>query len=244
MLALSCFVFWGIASNFFLIPRHDAWVKGTALNTLSVVWLWGPGEGVRFYPLIRSQSSGEPMLWAVSFTRVSQCIFFPHSLGGTRRLEWGGAGYFPFAGSEVWSSLSRSGFGWLVSSVCAAVASGVYNSAALWRQAPLSWDSPDKDTGRGCHTLLQGIFQTQGSNPSLLLLLNCRQILYRWATSGEADVKKQSSGKFQNGLFSPPPTGNTREFFSALYCGKLVELPGVNLTILWGPACDWVPWRF
>ena len=30
-----------------------------------------------------------------------------------------------------------------------------------------------------CHFLLQGIFLTQGSNPSLLCLLHCRQILYR-----------------------------------------------------------------
>ena len=31
-----------------------------------------------------------------------------------------------------------------------------------------SWDSPGKNTGVGCHFLLQGIFPTQGSNPSLL----------------------------------------------------------------------------
>ena len=36
-------------------------------------------------------------------------------------------------------------------------------------------DSPGKNTGVGCHALLQGIFPTQGSN---LGLLNCRQILY------------------------------------------------------------------
>ena len=35
---------------------------------------------------------------------------------------------------------------------------------------------PGKDTGVGCHFLLQGIFPTQGSNPGLL---HCRQILYR-----------------------------------------------------------------
>ena len=35
-------------------------------------------------------------------------------------------------------------------------------------------DSPGKNTGVGCHTLLQGIFPTQGSNPGLL---HCRQIL-------------------------------------------------------------------
>ena len=33
------------------------------------------------------------------------------------------------------------------------------------------WDSPGKNTGVGCHFLLQGIFLTQGSNPSLLCLL-------------------------------------------------------------------------
>ena len=39
-------------------------------------------------------------------------------------------------------------------------------------QAPLSWDSPGKNTGVGCHFLLQGIFQTQGLNPGLLSLLH------------------------------------------------------------------------
>ena len=35
-------------------------------------------------------------------------------------------------------------------------------------QAPLSWDYPGKNTGVGCHFLLQGIFMTQGLNPRLL----------------------------------------------------------------------------
>ena len=30
------------------------------------------------------------------------------------------------------------------------------------------WDFPDKNTGLGCHFLLQGILLTQGSNPHLL----------------------------------------------------------------------------
>ena len=33
------------------------------------------------------------------------------------------------------------------------------------------WDFPGKNTGVGCHFLLQGIFPTQGSNPGLLHLL-------------------------------------------------------------------------
>ena len=40
------------------------------------------------------------------------------------------------------------------------------------------WDFPGENTGMGCHFLLQGIFPTQGSNPHLLRLLHCRQILY------------------------------------------------------------------
>ena len=36
-------------------------------------------------------------------------------------------------------------------------------------------ESPGKNTGVGCHALLQGIFPTQGSNPGLP---HCRQILY------------------------------------------------------------------
>ena len=41
-------------------------------------------------------------------------------------------------------------------------------------QAPLSRDSPGKNTGVGCHFLLQGIFPTKGANPGLP---HCRQTL-------------------------------------------------------------------
>ena len=40
---------------------------------------------------------------------------------------------------------------------------------------PCPWNSPDKNTGVGCHILLQGIFPNQGLN---LDFLPCRQILY------------------------------------------------------------------
>ena len=40
-------------------------------------------------------------------------------------------------------------------------------------------DSPDKNTGVGCHALVQGIFPTQKSNPCLLWFLDRRRILYR-----------------------------------------------------------------
>ena len=44
------------------------------------------------------------------------------------------------------------------------------------------WNSPGKNTGVGCHSLLQGIFLTQGSDPRLL---NCRQILYHPSHHGD-----------------------------------------------------------
>ena len=46
-------------------------------------------------------------------------------------------------------------------------------------------DSPGKNTGVGCHPLLQGIFLTQGSNPGLL---HCGQILYRLSHQGSIEL--------------------------------------------------------
>ena len=43
------------------------------------------------------------------------------------------------------------------------------------------WDSPSKNTGVGCHFLLQGFFLTQGSNPDLPHLW---QILYHLSHQG------------------------------------------------------------
>ena len=46
-------------------------------------------------------------------------------------------------------------------------------SYGLWPSRLLCpWDSPGKNTGVGCHFLLQEIFLTQGSNMCLLCLLN------------------------------------------------------------------------
>ena len=41
-------------------------------------------------------------------------------------------------------------------------------------------DSPSKNSGGGCHALLQEIFPTQGLNLCLLRLLHCRWILPIW----------------------------------------------------------------
>ena len=46
-------------------------------------------------------------------------------------------------------------------------------------------DSPGKNTGEGCHGLLQGIFPPLGLNPGLI---HCRQILYRLRRQGSLRI--------------------------------------------------------
>jgi len=46
-------------------------------------------------------------------------------------------------------------------------------------------DCPSKNTGVGCHALLQGIFLTQGSNPGFP---HCRQILYGLGHQGGVGI--------------------------------------------------------
>ena len=46
---------------------------------------------------------------------------------------------------------------------------------------PVDCSPPGKNTGVGSHSLLQGIFPTQGLNPGFL---HCRQILYHLSHQG------------------------------------------------------------
>ena len=55
-------------------------------------------------------------------------------------------------------------------------------------------DFPSKNTGMGCHFLLQGIFPTQGSNPGLL---HCRQTLYHLSHQWSPRKINNSSNKYQ-----------------------------------------------
>ena len=80
-------------------------------------------------------------------------------------------------------------------SVSPSVMSDSENPWTVTHQAPLSLEFPGKNTGVGSHSLLQGIFPTQGSN---LSLLHCRQILYHLSHQGSArhvhgDAKSSAS---------------------------------------------------
>ena len=61
-------------------------------------------------------------------------------------------------------------------------------------------DSPGKNTGVGCHVLLQGIFLTQGSNPGLL---HWRQIIYHLSHQGSPRILEWVAYPFSWGT-SPP----------------------------------------
>ena len=68
--------------------------------------------------------------------------------------------------------------------VCVYVSHPVmFDFATPWvaHQSPLSMEFSRQEYHSGYHSLVQGIFPTQGSN---LGLLHCRQILYRWSHQG------------------------------------------------------------
>ena len=58
---------------------------------------------------------------------------------------------------------------------CSVVFDSLLTPWTVAHQAPLSMGFPRQECWSGLHSLLQGIFLTQGLNPGLL---HCRQILY------------------------------------------------------------------
>ena len=76
---------------------------------------------------------------------------------------------------------------------------GTLLSVGFSRQSCL-WDSPDKNTGVGCHDFLQGIFLTQGSNPLLLCLLHWQVGSLPLAPSGGSlgDTQRYFSASITN----------------------------------------------
>ena len=80
-------------------------------------------------------------------------------------------------------------------------------------------DSPGKNTGVGCHALLQVIFPTQGLNPGLL---HCRWIFTIWATRWKVVAEWLDAGFLASGgdEFNPGP--ETRLDRSELLCNKVL----------------------
>ena len=98
-----------------------------------------------------------------------------------------------------------------LASVKGSVVSDSLRPHGLWTAWLLCpWNSPGKNTGVGCHSLLQRIFQTQGSNSGLL---HCRQIFFfssepPWGSLVAQMVRGKSLRKLQEAApfpSTPPP---------------------------------------
>ena len=74
-------------------------------------------------------------------------------------------------------------------------------------------NSPGKNTGVGCHSLLQGIFQTHGSNPDLP---NFRQFFTIWECHRYLALLKWQRGKELPGSFQLLVTGTLAHFWVLL----------------------------
>ena len=75
-------------------------------------------------------------------------------------------------------------------------------------------DSPGKNTGVGCHALLQGIFPTQGSNPGLP---HHRQILYHLSHQGSPRILEWVT-YHSSGYLSDPGIYMLSQFSCAWLC--------------------------
>ena len=62
------------------------------------------------------------------------------------------------------------------------------------------WNSPGQNTGVGSHSLLQGIFPTQGLNPGLP---HCRWILYQLSHKGSPRILEWVAYPFSSGSSQP-----------------------------------------
>ena len=82
------------------------------------------------------------------------------AVGTTVLLSWS-----PAARAPCWLPHDRHGDGGLVPKMCPTRRNPMNSSPTRFLYP---WGSPGKNTGVGCHFLLQGIFLTQGSNPGLL----------------------------------------------------------------------------
>ena len=98
-----------------------------------------------------------------------------------------------------WSANGLAGSRWLIHVIRNwswwSESSSVVSNSLLPHGPYGSWNSPGQDTGVGSHFLLQGIFPTKVSNPSLL---HCRQILYQLSHEGSPKILERVAYTFSN----------------------------------------------
>ena len=106
-------------------------------------------------------------------------------------------------------------------------------SNSLWPHGLYSpWNSPGQNTGVGSLLLLQEIFPTQESNPSLL---HCGRILYQLSHKGSPRTLEWVAYPFSSRSFQPRnQTGVSciaGGFFTSWAIGKAYKLNNKSLTI-------------
>ena len=88
------------------------------------------------------------------------------------------------------------------------------------------WDSPAKDTGVGCHVLLQGIFPTEGLNPCLLCLLHWQAGSLPLAPLGKLPVDLDPSfSSYSLSLLLGKEEFSTKKSSRFLWFGEFSILP-------------------
>ena len=96
--------------------------------------------------------------------------------------------------SLPWISLTLS---LKVSVSCSLVSDSLQPHGLKLTRLLCSWNSPCKDTGVGSHSLLQGVFLTQGLN---LGLLHCRWILYHLSHQGSPVNRTRVQSESNTGI--------------------------------------------
>ena len=113
------------------------------------------------------------------------------------------------------------------------------------------WNSPGKNTGMGCHFLLQGLFLIQGSNLCLLCLLHSRHILYplshqRSHNLDERAAKlfcKRHSCLFDSSVMVKPGKQPRHNQLGLGGCVPKTSIYKIGLQAAFGPSLQFVdPW--
>ena len=90
-----------------------------------------------------------------------------------------------------------------------------------WLLCP--WNSPGQNSGVGCHSLLQGTFITQGSNPGLL---HCRQTLYPLSHQGSPPQRYSDSHINKKAVLLPSSAAAAAKLLQS--CPTLCDpIPGI-----------------
>ena len=132
---------------------HD-WATELNYTELNYCWIFF----FRYFIITESWKSS--VFHIVALWNMKKCnLFYGRTLG----IHWSYRRHGERKAEHAWS----------VAQLCLILCNSMDFTRLL---CPLNF--PGKNTGMGCHFLLQGNFQTQALNPRLLCLLHCRWILY------------------------------------------------------------------